>query len=118
MTQATDIPGIPEDRKESLFQLWNTETDDPETMEWRDNLTPVEEIYGESLDRGFTVGCRQISTVILIMEDIYRAFPMSSIREITRRGSHCRLELKDGRFFDCWLDKNDQVQYREEESRA
>lgn len=118
MTQINGATMLPEEQREGLYRLWSEETEAPETQEWRDDLTPEEEIYVESLDRGFSAGCRQISTVILILDDIYRSFPEGKIQEVSRRGSHCRLEFTDGRVYDCWRDDGGKVHYTEEESQA
>lgn len=110
--------GPTRERLDQLYWLWSEETEAPETQEWRDDLTPAEAVYVASLDHGYRAGWTQIVTAILIMENIYRDFPLHQIREISRRGSHCRLELKDGRVFDCGMDADRKIHYTEEESQA
>lgn len=109
---------LTQERWDHLFRLWDEETEAPETQEWRDDLAPAEEAYVASLDRGFASGCLQLSTSILVLESIYRDFPLHQVREVSRRGSHCRLELTDGQVFDCWLDEERKIHYTEEESQA
>lgn len=109
---------LTQERRDCLFWLWNEETEDLETQEWREDLTPAEAVYVASLDRGYRAGCTQIATAILVMEDIYRTFPLHQIREITRRGCRCRLELTDGRVFDCGMDADRKIHYTEEVSQA
>lgn len=117
MTQRMEYD-LTQERRDSLFWLWNEETEDPETLEWREDLTPEEAAYVASLDRGYQTGCTQIATAILVMEDIYRDFPLRQIRQITRQGCRCRLELTDGRVFDCGMDADRKIHYTEEESQA
>lgn len=118
MTQINDATMLPEERREGLYRLWSEETEAPETQEWRDDLTPAEAAYVATLDRGYRAGWSQITTAILVMESIYRDFPMRQIREISRRGCRCRLELVDGRVFDCGMDADRKIHYTEEESQA
>ena len=109
---------LTQERRDHLYWLWSEETEAPETQEWRDDLTPAEAAYVASLDRGYRAGCTQIATAILVMEDIYRDFPLRQIRQITRQGCRCRLELVDGRVFDCGMDADRKIHYIEEESQA
>lgn len=109
---------LTQERRDHLYWLWSEETEAPETQEWRDDLTPEEAVYVASLDRGYRAGCTQIATAIRVMESIYRDFPLRQIREISRQGSSCRLELTDGRVFDCGMDADRKIHYIEEESQA
>ena len=59
-----------DERREQLYDSWNHETDDPETQEWRDELTPEELEYVERLDNNFVTGVRHICTAILVRERI------------------------------------------------
>ena len=120
MKQTTEnsAPMITEARRAELRHLWGEETNEEGTRAWRDELTLSERAFVARLDRNMAIGCGKMATIILIMDDIYRIFPLAHIQEISHHDTHCRLVLKDGRVFDCWMDRNNRIQYREEESRA
>ena len=86
-------------RREQLFHNWNTETDDPETTEWRDELTLEELEYIAQLDEGYRRGMLCMCQVILIREEIRRRFHPQEILELEAVRDHCRLRLRDGRLF-------------------
>jgi hypothetical protein len=59
------MPGISEARLKELEGCWNEETNDPETEEWRDELTPEEAVVIAELDEGYAVGVHQLCQEIL-----------------------------------------------------
>lgn len=53
---------------ESLRNLWETETADEETQEWRDNLTPEEARLVESWDRSWDSGALRLCEDIIELD--------------------------------------------------
>lgn len=64
---------------ESLMALWDSETEDPETQEWRDSLTSEEARLVESWDRSWNSG------VLKLSEDIRAADQRSRERKAQPR---------------------------------
>lgn len=56
---------ISEDRKEFLSWCWRYESEDPDTQEWRDELTPEEEELVAGWDRSFNIGFKSLCWKIL-----------------------------------------------------
>ncbi|WP_294855652.1 hypothetical protein [uncultured Oscillibacter sp.] len=59
------MPSITEERLAELAENWNEETNDPETEEWRDGLTPEEEKIVSDWDFGYAVGVHNICRDII-----------------------------------------------------
>lgn len=87
------------ERLEELRRLWNCEDDDPETLEWRDELTPEEMDVVSGWDTNYDNGVLALSSEILVRELIHRRFSPQEIQEIETVHGHCRLRLRDGRLF-------------------
>lgn len=86
-------------RREQLLDSWNDETDDPETQEWRDDLTPEELEYVDQLDGDYHTGFRRICIHILLQAKIRQRYSPAEIRELEFTGEHCRLWLWDGSMY-------------------
>lgn len=56
---------ISEKRREYLFWAWGEESEDPETQEWRDELTEAEEMLVSSWDRAARIEIRKLCERIL-----------------------------------------------------
>ncbi len=87
------------ERMEELRRFWNRESEDPETLEWRDELTPEELDVVSGWDTNYDNGVLAISSAILVRELICRSFSPQEIQEIETVHDHCRLRLRDGRLF-------------------
>jgi asparagine N-glycosylation enzyme membrane subunit Stt3 len=61
------MPNITEERLAELADNWNEETNDPETQEWRDGLTPEEAKIIDDWDYGYSIGVHNICQAILAM---------------------------------------------------
>lgn len=61
------MPEISEARIKELTDNWNAETNDPETEEWRDDLTPQEAEIIADWDNGYAVGVHKISQDIMAL---------------------------------------------------
>lgn len=92
-------------RREHLLDNWNHETDDPETREWREELTPEELDFVAQEDDRYCAVVQASCTAILIRERVRQRFQPHEIEELTTIYDHCRLRLRDGRMFLARLDK-------------
>lgn len=59
------IFGISPDRIDELEWFWGAETSDPETEEWRDELTEAEAALVASWDKAFSLGVKSMCERIL-----------------------------------------------------
>lgn len=109
-----DTPYLTEARRVELRRLWWSETKAAEARSWRKALTLTEQAFVARLDHTYANECDELAEVVMIMDDISRVFPSAHVREVSRRGGHCRLELTDGRVLDCRLEADFRVRYREE----
>lgn len=91
-------------RIEELRQLWDAESEAPETQEWRDDLTPEELDYVSGLDGSFRRGFLAMASAILVREKVRKRFSPMEIQELETVRDHCRLTLRDGRMFLARLD--------------
>lgn len=61
---------VPEERRMLLDYLWDREDpDDPESMEWRDDLSAEETALVESWDRAYARGVRMLVEDMLALEE-------------------------------------------------
>ena len=56
---------ISSDRIDALFSLWDSETNEPDTLEWRDNLSESEASLVASWDKSFSLGQQDVCKCIL-----------------------------------------------------
>lgn len=56
---------ISSDRFHELFFLWDSETNEPDTHEWRDNLSESEGLLVASWDKAFSLGSQDVCKLIL-----------------------------------------------------
>ncbi len=61
------MPEISEARMKELADDWNEETNDPETEEWRDDLTPQEAKIIDDWDGGYAAGLHTICQDIMAL---------------------------------------------------
>jgi hypothetical protein len=61
------MPEISEARMKELADNWNEETNDPETEEWRDHLTPEEVKIVADWDNGYAVDVHKLCQDILAL---------------------------------------------------
>ena len=61
---------IEQKRLDELRRLWWDETCEPETQEWRDDLTPSEEKFVESWDHAYNLGVKSLCEQILHHERV------------------------------------------------
>lgn len=97
------------ERREDLFRLWGEETSDPETEEWRDDLTPEERDFVAALDNDFSRGMLRLCSVILIRDKLRQRYDPRMVEELTALRDCCRLKLKDGQVYLASLDRNNDL---------
>ena len=56
-------------RKEALLDNWNAETSEPESQEWREDLTEEEAALVESWDKKYSKGIYNLCSDILAAEE-------------------------------------------------
>lgn len=56
---------ISKERYDLLTWLWGEESDDPETQEWREELTPEEARLVSGWDKAFNLGVKSLCQQIL-----------------------------------------------------
>lgn len=95
-----------ETRREQLREQLYQETNDPESWEWRDELTPDELDYVETLDEQYITGVVALSSAILVREQVRARFRPEEIAELETIRDHCRVRLRDGRLYLARLDRN------------
>ncbi len=67
------MPEISEARMKELADNWNEETSDPETQEWRDDLTPAETKIIDDWDQVLNVGmCRMRREIMRLQQEARR----------------------------------------------
>lgn len=86
-------------RREHLFENWNQETNDPESQEWRDDLTPEELEYVNQLDDRYSSGVLAICSAILVREKVRERYRPEEIAELETIRDHCRVRLRDGTMY-------------------
>lgn len=86
-------------RREQLRQRLYRETNDPESQEWRDDLTPEELEYVEQLDNSYISHIAAMCSAILVREKVRARFRQEEISELETIRDHCRVRLQDGRLF-------------------
>ena len=69
------MPEISEARMKELADNWNAETNDPDTEEWRDDLTPQEAEIIADWDEGYAVEMHKLCQEIMALQ-----------REVERNG--------------------------------
>jgi hypothetical protein len=62
------MPQISEARMIELADNWNAETNDPETDEWRADLTPEEAKIIHDWDYGYAAGMHQLCQEIMALQ--------------------------------------------------
>ncbi len=87
------------ERMEELRRLWNSESDDPEDLEWRDELTPEELDVVSGWDTNYDNGILALRSAILVRELVRQRFSPQEIQELETVHDHCRLRLRDGRLY-------------------
>ena len=98
------------ERREELYELWSSETEAPETQEWRDHLSLEELDAVAQWDIGYARGVSRAVCTILIRELIRDRYPAREIRELETIGDHCRLRLRDGSLYLARLTRDYRLQ--------
>lgn len=86
-------------RREQLLDNWNQEANEPESQEWREELTPEELEYVGQLDDQYDPGHLAICSAILVREKVRARFRPEEIAELETIRDHCRVRLRDGAMY-------------------
>ena len=100
-------------RREQLRQRLYQETNDPESQEWRDELTPEELEYVEQLDNSYVSHIAAMCSAILVREKVRARFRQEEILELETIRDHCRVRLQDGRLFLARLGRDNRLRLDE-----
>lgn len=94
------------ERREYIRELFYQETNEPESQEWRDDLTPEELEYVGQLDDRYESGVLAICSAILVREKLRARFRPEEIAEVETIREHCRVRLRDGTMYLARLDRD------------
>lgn len=94
------------ERREQLKNAWDRESEAPESMEWRDELSPEELDVVSQWDRSYSQGVLAMASAILVREKIRKLFDPRDVLELETIHDHCRLQLRDGRMLLARLDRD------------
>lgn len=86
-------------REEYLHDLWDEETDDPETQEWREELTAEEQKVVDLWDDQYDVGMLKLCTAVVIRDEIHKVYQRKDILELVDVPGGCRMRLRDGSLY-------------------
>ena len=90
-------------RKAEIDWCLDHETSEPETQEWREELTAEESAYVQARDKHYERGIAALCSAILVRERVRQRYRPEEIAELETRGDHCRLRLRSGEtFFARW----------------
>lgn len=76
-----------EERKDQLLWLWGEETNDPDTQEWRDDLTPEEEAKVAEWDANAERGMGEMARRTLELEEQKRR-PSAELQMAAAKAEH------------------------------
>ena len=94
------------ERREYIRDRFYQETNEPESQEWRDDLTPEELEYVGQLDDRYESGVLAICSAILVREKLRARFRPEEIAEVETIREHCRVRLRDGTMYLARLDRD------------
>ena len=84
----------------------NNETNDPETQEWRDGLTPEEQAYVDQQDDHFERAIAAMCSARLVVERLRKKYKPEELLELKTFGDHCRVRLRSGEQYMARLGKD------------
>ena len=101
------------ERIEYIRSQFYQETNDPESQEWRDELTPEELEYVERLDDRYEAGIAAMCSAILVIEKVQERYPPEEIAELETIRDHCRVKLRDGTMYLARLGRDNSLRLDE-----
>ena len=93
-------------RKAYIDWCLDSETNDPETQEWRDELTPEEQAYVDREDDCYEYAVATMCSAILVMEQLRKKYQPEELLELKTFGDHCRVRLRSGEQYMARLGKD------------
>ena len=97
------------DRKAHIDWCLDSETSDPETQEWREDLTDEARSFVDSLDDRYISGIAAMCSAVLVRERVRARFSPEEIKELETVYDHCVLRTRSGRQYIARLDKDGQI---------
>lgn len=94
------------ERKTQIDWCLDNETNDPETQEWRDGLTPEEQEYVDQQDDHFEQAIAAMCSAILVVERLRKKYKPEELLELKTFGDHCRVRLRSGEQYMARLGKD------------
>lgn len=88
-----------DERREYIRDRLHQETNEPESREWRDELTPEELEYAAQLDEQYETIVTATYSAILVREQVRARYRPQEIAELETIRDHCRLRLRDGTMY-------------------
>lgn len=88
-----------DERREYIRDRFYQETNEPESQEWRDDLTPEELEYVSQLDDQYDHGYLAICAANLVHSLLWARFRPEEIAEVETIRDHCRVRLRDGTMY-------------------
>ena len=88
-----------DERREYIRDRFYQETNEPESQEWRDDLTPEELEYVSRLDDRYESGYLAICSANLVHDLLRERFRPEEIAELETVRDHCRVRLRDGTMY-------------------
>ena len=85
-----------QERKDYIDWCLDNETNDPETQEWRDELTPEEQAYVDQEDDRYERAIAAMCSAILVRERLRKKYQPEELLEIKTVHDHCRVRLRSG----------------------
>ena len=93
-------------RKAYIDWCLDSETNAPETQEWRDELTPEEQAYVDREDDCYEYAVATMCSAILVMEQLRKKYQPEELLELKTFGDHCRVRLRSGEQYMARLGKD------------
>ena len=87
------------ERRKYIRSQFYQESNDPESREWRDELTPEEMEYVERLDGRYATSVAAMCAAILVREKVRERYRPEEIAKLETIRDHCRVTLRDGTMY-------------------
>ena len=95
-----------QERKDHIDWCLDSETSEPETQEWRDELTPEEQEYVDQQDNHFERAIAAMCSARLVVERLRKKYQPEELLEIKTVHDHCRVRLHSGEQYMARLGKD------------
>ena len=93
-------------RKAYIDWCLDSETNAPETQEWRNELTPEERAYVDQQDGCCEQAIAAMCSARLVVERLRKKYKPEELLELKTFGDHCRVRLRSGEQYMARLGKD------------